>query len=104
MTDAERQRAIWMRADALVSELRRLAETDPERLSSVDFMVLAINALAGPAVQGRTVTLAPDQVSILVDGVVELLTDWAAGEVDRETDRTAVLERELASKPPAILH
>ena len=39
----------------------------PERLSAVDFMVLAVNALAGPAAQGRTVTLAPDQVSILVD-------------------------------------
>ena len=32
----ERQRAIRDRADALVTDLRRLAETDPERLSAVD--------------------------------------------------------------------
>ena len=104
MTDDERQRAIRARADALVTDLRRLAETDPERLSSIDFMVLAVNALAGPAAQGRTVTLAPDQVSILVDGVVELLTDWAASDLAAAERREADLERTLAGKPPAILH
>ena len=50
------------------------------------------------------VMLDAAQVSILVDGVVELLTDWAAADVDAEGQRAAELKRTLASKPPAILH
>ena len=82
MTDAECQHAIRERVDRLLVELRAVAESDPERLSRVDFMVLAIHAVGAAACRGRTVTLDPAQGSILVDGAVELLTDWAAGEVD----------------------
>lgn len=96
----ERQRAIRTRVDAIVARLRALAETDPERLSSADFMILVIQTLGAHAVRGRSVTLDPRQVSILVEGAVQLLTDTAAAELDE----AARLERALASKPPAIMH
>ena len=53
MTDAEWQRAIGgERVDALLRELRAAAESDPERLSSVDFMVLGIYATCAAACRG----------------------------------------------------
>ena len=91
---------IRSRVDTIVADLRKLAETDPERLSSADFMMLMIHTLGAHAACGRSITLDPRQVSILVDGAVELLADRAAAEIDD----AARLERALASKPPAILH
>ena len=94
---------IRARAAAMLAEQQRLAETDPERLSSADFLILMVNTLAARAARGESTTLDPRQVSILVDGTVELLNDAAAAALAEE-ERAAVLERELASKPPAILH
>ena len=94
---------IRARAAQMVAELQRLAEQDPERLSSADFLILMVNTLASRAAGGESTTLDPRQVSIVVDGAVELLDD-AAAESLAEEERAAVLERALASKPPAILH
>ena len=101
MTD--RQTRIRARAALMLAELQRLADQDPERLSSADFLILMVNSLASRATRGESTTLDPRQVSILVDGAVELLDDAAAAALAEE-ERSAVLERELASKPPAILH
>ena len=105
MTDAERQRAIRERVDRLLAELRAAAESDPERLSSVDFMVLLVNSIGRRMLRKRAadVTLDAAQVSILVDGVVELLTDWATSDLAAEIERAEVLQRTFAGKP-AILH
>ena len=77
--------------------------TFPERLTALDFALLAIHSAAAVAATGRDVVLSPAQVSILADGAVELLTNWAGGEVDAEDVSAAKLERGLAGKP-AILH
>ena len=53
---------------------------------------------------GESTTLDPRQVSILVDGAVELLDQAAAAALDEEAERAAVLERELASRKSATLH
>ena len=102
MTD--RQTQIRARAAAMLAELQRLAETDPERLSSADFLILMVNSLAARAGRGESTTLDPRQVSILVDGAVELLDQAAAAALDEEAERAAVLERELASRKSATLH
>ena len=107
MTD--RQTRIRARAAAILANLHALAETDPEALSSADFLILMVNslaALAARAGRGESTTLDPRQVSILVDGAVELLDQAAAAAaaLDEEAERAAVLERELASRKSATLH
>ena len=99
MTD--RQTRIRARAAAILANLHALAETDPEALSSADFLTLMVNSRAG---RGESTTLDPRQVSILVDGAVELLDQAAAAALDEEAERAAVLERELASRKSATLH
>ena len=104
MTD--RQTRIRARAAAILANLHALAETDPEALSSADFLILMVNslaALAARAGRGESTTLDPRQVSILVDGAVELLDQAAAAALDAEDARAAVLERELASRVSAQL-
>ena len=102
MTD--RQTRIRARAAAILANLHALAETDPEALSSDDFLILMVNSLAARAGRGESTTLDPRQVSILVDGAVELLDQAAAASLDEEAERAAVLERELASRKSATLH
>ncbi len=102
MTD--RQTRIRARAAAILANLHALAETDPEALSSADFLILMVNSLAARAGRGESTTLDPRQVSILVDGAVELLDQAAAAALDEEAERAAVLERELASRKSATLH
>ncbi len=104
MTD--RQTRIRARAAAILANLHALAETDPEALSSADFLILMVNSLAARAGRGESTTLDPRQVSILVDGAVELLAAAAAAAaaLDEEAERAAVLERELASRKSATLH
>ncbi len=65
----------------MLAELQRFAQSDPERLSSADFLILMVNSLAARASRGESTTLDPRQVSILVDEAVELLTDSAATEI-----------------------
>ena len=60
-----------------------------------------VNSRAG---RGESTTLDPRQVSILVDGAVELLDQAAVAALDAEDARAAVLERELASRKSATLH
>ena len=102
MTD--RQTRIRARAAAILANLHALAEMDPETLSSADFLILMVNSLAARAGRGESTTLDPRQVSILVDGAVELLDQAAAAALDEEAERAAVLERELASRKSATLH
>ena len=99
MTD--RQTRIRARAAAILANLHALAETDPEALSSADFLILMVNSRAG---RGESTTLDPRQVSILVDGAVELLDQAAVAALDAEDARAAVLKRELASRKSATLH
>ena len=68
-------------------------------------MVLLVNFIGQRILRepAADVTLDAAQVSILVDGVVELLTDWAASDLAAEIERAEVLQRTLAGKP-AILH
>ena len=77
---------------------------NPDKLRALDFAILAVEQIGLNAAAGRNTVVDPRLATILVDGVVELLTDWAAGEVDAERQRAAHLERALAGKPPAILH
>ena len=104
MTDAERQHAIRQKVDALLAELRGLAESDPNRLNAVDFMILAIEQIGRNAAVGKTTVVDAPLATILVDGAVALLTDWAGDVIDVEEASAQALERELAGKPPAILH
>ena len=98
------QTRICARAAAILANLHALAETDPEALSSADFLILMVNSLAARAGRGESTTLDPRQVSILVDGAVELLDQAAAAALDEEAERAAVLEQELASRKSATLH
>ena len=83
----ERQTRIRARGAAMLADLRRLVDTDPARLSSADFLILMVNSLASRAARGESTTLDPRQVSILVDGAVELLDQAAAAALDEDAER-----------------
>ena len=102
MTDAERQRAIRERVDRLLTELRVAAESDPERLSSVDFMVLLVNSMARRMLRERAADVMLDaaQVSILVDGVVELLFMPAAGARTASPRSSAMIPGPIGRRTP----
>ena len=53
---------------------------------------------------GQSVALTTAEVAVLAEGAAALLLAWAESDIDGEAERTAALERTLASKPPAILH
>ena len=105
---SDRHARIRARAAALLAELQRLVDEDPERLSSVDFAILMVMKIAARARRGERTTLDPRQASILVDGAVELLDTAAAAALDDDDARAACLERELAAAGtrtrPEILH
>lgn len=105
MTNAERQRAIRDRANAIVAEMLAKLERG-EDLDAIEILMLTIRGIGIRATQhsGERVTLHPTDVAALANGAAALLTEWTAVDVDEAARREAELERALASKPPAILH
>ena len=76
----------------------------PGALDRARLIVLVEHELTRPAPgAARARRSTRGQVSILVDGAVELLDQAAAAALDAEDARAAVLERELASRVSAQL-
>ena len=106
--DASRQHRIRTRVDALVKQLHEQAQTDPQKLTAFDFLILLVHVIGTQAARGRPVTLTPAQCSILTDGVVEQLTAWASDLIDVEEASAAAdqaaMDRALAAGKPSVLH
>ena len=101
----ERERRIAAKAADLERDLvDRLQRGD--ELDGVDRLLLVCRGVGLRAMRrpGEPVELTAAEVAILAEGAAATLLAWAESDIDGEAERTAVLERTLASKPPTILH